>query len=158
MNGRKSRKTKLAEVASEKNWIPSVFFFYTSSLLRLLVSCKLMKSSIREAKPQPKHYICIWKTAKQITCRTIKTMFFSFNGTFTAMTFSVLKSCFAYFHLLCLCLRQVWSIAAGDKKYRPVFLTVCAEHWQVQLWKNAHGISFWRGIIFLVLKTQINSE
>lgn len=65
----------------------------------------------------------------------------------------VLESRFVYFCLLCLYLRQVWSISARDKNISQFSSLFNTEHWQVQLWKNAHD-SFWRRNIFLVLDAQ----
>lgn len=72
---------------------------------------------------------------------------------FTAAMLLVSESRFVYFCLLCLYLRQVWSISARDKNTSQFSSLFNTEHWQVQLWKNAHD-SFWRRNIFLVLDAQ----
>lgn len=111
----------------------------------------------KKTPSQTTHYVCLWKTAKRGTCRTIKIMFFLFHwaaiqnrqsrAPVTAARLLVVESCFLY-----LCLRQVWSICTQDKNIGQ-FSSLLVLNTVKSNSGKMHD-SFWRGNIFLVLNAQ----
>lgn len=115
-------------------------------------------------KPQPNYSLCLplENFAKRGTCRTIQIMFFLFHraaiqnrqsrAPVTTARLLVVESCFLYFCLLCLCLRQVWSIYTRDK-YIGQFSSLLVLNTVKSNSGKMHD-SFWRGNTFLVLNAQ----